>query len=160
MTRVPEEHLAVIHPTPLHLKHHRREPNLEGSLITHFPLSSFSIRMLLGLTLGGKASLNLPPKGWGLEGTLRSSKHRQNIDLDANSQFLARSYASPKVVTPLVIISPSRLAFIPFLNLLSVTTSSSTIWIHLLNSLNFSIYSATRAVPRFRRSHSLRRELL
>ena len=107
--------------------------------------------MLLGLTLGGgKASLDLLSKGSGLVGTLWSSKRRQKIDLDANSQFLARSYASPKVVTPRVIISPSRLAFKPFLNLLSVTTSSSTIQICPLNSLNFSIYSATGVVPCFR----------
>ena len=157
MTRVLEGHLAVICPIPLHLKHWRKEPNLEGSLTTHFPLSSIFIGVLLGLTLGGKASLDLLPKDWGLVGTLQSSERHQKIDLDANSQFLARSYASTKVVTPRVIISFSRLTFKPFLNLLSVTTSSSTIQIHLLN---FSIYSATRAVPCLRRSHSSRRKLL
>ena len=47
------------------------------------------------------------------------------ITLQGNN--LIRSYSSPKVVTHWVIISPSRLAFKPFLNLLSVTTSSSTI---------------------------------
>ena len=83
-------------------------------------------------------------------GTLQSSERRQKIDLDANSQFLARSYASLKVVTPRVIISPNRLAFKHILNLLSVTTSSSTIQIRLFNSLNFSIYSATGVVPYFR----------
>ena len=83
-------------------------------------------------------------------GTLRSSDRSQKIDLDANSQFLARSYASLKIVIPRVIISPNRLAFKPFLNLLSVTTSSLAIRIRLLNSLNFSIYSATGVVPYFR----------
>ena len=147
-------------PTPLHLKHWKRKPNLEGSLIRHFLLSSFSFGMLLGLTLGGKASLDLLPKGWGLVGTLQSLERRQKIDFDANSQFLARSYASTKVMTPRVIILPSRLAFKPFLNLLNVTTSFSTIRFRLLNSLNFSIYSATGALSCFRRSHSSRRELL
>ena len=48
-------------------------------------------------------------------GTLRNSDRRQKIDLDANSQFLAKSYDSLKIVTPRVIISPNRLAFKPFL---------------------------------------------
>ena len=160
MTRVLEGHQAMMCPTLLHLKHWRWEPNLQGSLTTPLPLSSFSIGVLLGVTLGGKASLDLLPKVWRLVGTLQSSERRQKIDLDANSQFLARSYASPKVVTPRIIISPNRLAFKPFLNLLSVTTSSSTIRIHFLNSLNFFIYLAIGAMPCFRRSHSSRRELL
>ena len=94
-------------------------------------------------------------------------EEKQKIDgptcglMDEAYQLLGLTLSKPKHLMIRVSLCIFIVSYLnTFLNLLNVTTSSSTIRIRLLNSLNFSIYSTTGAVPCFRRSHSSRRELL